>query len=171
MTDRLSRAEVPMTRSVYAVRAQVGDELRDYVIVLPPESLGERGLPAQAIVGALLRPLGEGEGVSTDIFTPNPAFVRFMHGVIGRHAPLQEGLRAEAQRIGDGMVYVMDARTADPEGDMPREDVFGAVKVANGEPVAGSYRANPKHQLLTSRGFFNLGEELHAALLRELEEL
>jgi hypothetical protein len=73
--------------------------------------------------------------------------------------------------VGDGFVYVMDARTPDRTGTVPPEDVIGAVQVQGGEPVPDSYRANPKHQLLTGNGFFSLGAELHAALMREVEAL
>jgi len=160
-----------MTQSVHAVRARVGGELRDYVTVLPPESLGERGLPAQAIVGAMVRPLEEGEALSVDVFSPNPAFVRFLHDVIAAHAPLQPALRAEAARVGDGYVYVMDARRANTSAEVPREDIFGGFQVAGGALVEDSYRVNPRHQLLSARGFFQLGHELHAALLAELDAL
>jgi len=160
-----------MTQSVFVVRVRVPEGARDYVTILPPESVSERGLPSVAIVGALTKPLG-GDPAAADVFTPNPVFVRFMHDVIARHAPLLAGLRDEAARIGDGFVYVYDARTPIPDSaTMPREDVIGAVKVEGGEPVPDSYRANPNHQLLTSRGFFNLGEELHACLMAEVEAL
>ena len=140
--------------------------------VLPPESVSERGLPGVAIVGALTKPLGgEGEHVAADVFTPNPAFVRFMHDVLAKHAPLVDSFRDEARRQREGWVYVIDARTPDPAGTVPPEDVLGAVEVKDGEPVPGSYRANPGHQILTARGFFQLGEELHACLLAEVEAL
>ncbi|HET7462776.1 MAG TPA: hypothetical protein VFJ82_16090 [Longimicrobium sp.] len=159
-----------MTQTVFVVRVRVPEGARDYVTVLPPETVTERGLPSVAIVGALTKALG-GDPAAADVFTPNPVFVRFMHDVIARHAPLLAGLRDEAARIGDGFVYVYDARTPDPAGAVPREDIIGAVKVEGGVPVADGYRANPNHQLLTSRGFFNLGEELHACLMAEVEAL
>lgn len=152
------------TPTVFAVRVRLPEGEREYVTALPPETVFARGLPGVAIVGAVAR--GGDEG---DVFTPNPAFVRFLHEVLAAHAHEQPALRDEALRIGAGHVYVIDARTPDPSGEVPREDVIGAVQVAGGVPVAGSYRANPNHALLTARGFFQLGEELQACLVRELE--
>ena len=158
--------------TVFVVSVRAPEGMRRYVTVLPPETVRERGLPAEAIVGVLTRPEGEDGGGPADVFTPNPAFVRFLHTVLARHAPEQPGLRDEAARIGDGFVYLYDARTPAPAtGAAPREDVIGAVKVAAGVPVPDSYRANPGHHLLTARGFFQLGEELHACLMAELDAL
>ena len=158
-----------MNQTVYVCRVRVPEGTREYVTVLSPDDVLARGLPGAAIVGALLRPPGEGDDVTPDVFTPNPAFVRFMHDVLAKHAHAQPGLRDEARRVGDGYVYIIDARTPEPAGEVPRDDIIGALKVEAGEPVAGSYRANPNHQLLTARGFFSLGEELHACLMAEVE--
>jgi hypothetical protein len=160
-----------MNQTVYVCRVRVPEGTREYVTVVSPEDVFARGLPRVAIVGALLRPLGEGEDASPDVFTPNPAFVRFMHDVLARHTPLVDSFREEARRQREGWVYVIDARTPDPAGTVPPEDVLGAVEVKDGEPVPGSYRANPGHQFLTGHGFFRLGEELHACLLAEVEAL
>ncbi|HET7230353.1 MAG TPA: hypothetical protein VFJ16_10155 [Longimicrobium sp.] len=160
-----------MTNSVFFVRVKGPEGMREYATVLPPEVVSTRGLPAEAIVGLLTEARAEGDDVPAQVFTPNPVFVRFMHDVLATHAARQESFVAEARRVGSGYVYVMDARTADPAGAVPREDVIGAVKVEGGVPVPDSYRANPDHQLLTARGFFQLGEELHGCLMRELEAL
>lgn len=158
----------PMKQTVHLCRAMVRDEVRDYVTVLPPEVVFAHGMPGRSIVGVMLRPLGENEAPSMELFTPNAEFVRFLHEVLSRHATEVEGLRDAARRIGEGYVYVLDARTPDPAGTVPLEDIIGAVQVKGGVPVPGSYRANTKHQLLTERGFFQLEEELNACLLREL---
>lgn len=158
-----------MNQTVYVVHVRVPEGTREYVTVLSPDDVFARGLPGIAIVGALLRSLGEGEQVTPDVFTPNPAFVRFMHDVLAKHTSLVDSFRAEARCQREGWVYVIDARSPDPAGAVPAEDVIGAVEVKAGEPVPGSYRANPNHQLLTARGFFSLGEELHACLLAEVE--
>ena len=160
-----------MDPTVFVCRVRVPDGERDYVTVLSPGEVEERGLPSQAIVGALLGPVEEGGDVPPELFVPNPGFVRFLHDVLARHAAAEPGLREEARRVGEGYVYVMDARTPDPTGSVPPEDVVGAVEVRGGEPVAESYRANPNHRLLTERGFFRLGAELHALLLRELRQI
>ena len=66
-------------------------------------------------------------------------------------------------------VYVIDQRTRDPQGHIPPEDIVGAFAVQGGEIVPGSYRHSPKHLILSADGFFRLGAELQACLLKELE--
>jgi hypothetical protein len=56
-------------------------------------------------------------------FAPNPAFAHFLHAVLARHAPNCPGVQREAQRQRHGYVYILDARTPDPQGDVPAADV------------------------------------------------
>lgn len=157
---------------LFFVRVRESGGERDYVTVLPPEAVSAHGLPRQAMVGSLADVPPQAGAPRARVFTPNPVFVRFLHDVLSKHVARQPGVIDEAARIGDGFVYVYDARTPDPSaGAVPREDIIGAVKVEAGKPVPDSYRANPDHQLLTSRGFVDLGEELHEALLREIDAL
>lgn len=39
---------------------------------------------------------------------------------------------------------------------MPPEDIVGAFEIKNGQVVAASYRASPKHMILSANGFFRL---------------
>jgi hypothetical protein len=126
------------------------------------------GLPPEAIVGVLLRPLEPGEASTPALFARNRVFVDFMHEVIARRGPGLPGLIAEARRQGTGWVYIIDQRTPDPNGRVPPEDIVGGFAVEGGQIVAGSYQRSPKHQILSPAGFFRLGSELQACLLEEL---
>jgi hypothetical protein len=67
-------------------------------------------------------------------------------------------------------VYVIDQRTRTPQGAVPPEDIVGRFEVKGGQVVPGSYRPSPKHMILSSCGFFELGE-LQPYLLAELAAL
>jgi hypothetical protein len=125
------------------------------------------GLSAEAILGTL------SDSVSTDRFSPadfseNPAFVRFLSQVIFEEIDGVDGIRRQAEIQRTGYVYLVDARTPDPGGRVPPEDIIGAVAVEDGAIAAGSYRHNDRHKLFTSNGFFRLPEELETALDRRL---
>jgi hypothetical protein len=144
---------------------------KDYVTCLSQELIFQQGLPAEAIIGVLLRPLESGEAITPSVFARNRVFVEFMHSVIARRGPELPGLIAEAKRQGDGWVYVVDQRTPTPQGDVPPEDIVGAFEIKNGQVVPGSYRASHKHMILSAGGFFRLGLELQPCLLEELAAL
>ncbi len=154
---------------VYQVETSEGR--KDYVSILPPERLSSRGLPPEAIVGVLSRPLDEGDVITPENFARNRIFVEFLHAAIARRGPLLPGLVAEAKRQGDGSVVVIDGRTRTPAGAVPPEDIIGAFAVKDGQVVPNSYLANPRHRIVSTDGFFRLPAELHAALLEELANL
>jgi hypothetical protein len=91
-----------------------------------------------------------------------------MHEVISRRAAMLPGLRAEARRQGDGWLYLIDRRTPNPQGRVPPEDVVGVFRVSGGDLVPGSYQRNPKHLILSSNGFVQLGTELQSCLIEEI---
>lgn len=147
----------------------MGSKSGNYAIIAQPGAY--RRTPTSAsedVVGTLLRPLGPKEAITPEIFAPNAVFTSFLHAVIARHGPDQPGCREEAQRLGEGWIYIIDQRTPTPEGEVPPEDIIGAFEVKKGEVVRGSYRASPKHMILSSDGFFRLDERLQECLLREL---
>jgi hypothetical protein len=80
-----------------------------------------------------------------------------------------KGVGAEAKSTGDGYLYVIDQRTPTPQGAVPPDDIIGAFEVKGGEIVAGSYRSNANHKILSARGFFQLDAPLLACLIQELE--
>ena len=154
--------------SVYICRVDTSEGTGDYVTLLPPEAAFSQGLAPEAVVGVLTRPMASDGAITPEGFAANPAFIEFMHGVIARHGPDQPGCQAEAQRLGNGWVYIIDQRTPTPEGRVPPEDIIGVFEVKDGEVVPGSYRRSPKHLILSPHGFFRLEPGLQECLLREL---
>jgi hypothetical protein len=144
-------------------------EATDYATVLPPEVFSKAGASGEAIVGTLPRSNSDHHGsISADGFVPNEEFSRFLHQVVAEHAPCSAALQAEAERIGNGWVYLVDRRTPTPEGPVPPEDIIGGFQVTGGRAVPGSYVAGKSHRLLTERGFFHLDDGLHRKLVDEL---
>ncbi|HEX6683024.1 MAG TPA: hypothetical protein VF062_09530 [Candidatus Limnocylindrales bacterium] len=113
------------------------------------------------------------EGADPEQFGPrdfrkNPAFLRFLSRIIYEHVEEVAAIRLEAAMLGSGHVYLIDGRTADPGGRVPPEDIIGEVRVEAGTLVTGSFRHNPRHRLLTGRGFFQLPQELETVLVQRL---
>lgn len=154
--------------SVYVCRVDTPEGTKDYVTVISPEAAFSQGLVAEAVVGVLLKPLETGEAITPDIFAANRVFVDFLHGVIARHGAEQRGCQAEATRLGEGWIYIIDQRTATPHGAVPPEDIIGAFEVRDGEVVADSYWPSHNHQILSTNGFFRLDDGLWECPLREL---
>ena len=154
---------------VLIARIETAEGVQDLVTLLPSATFFDRGLVPEAIVGKLLRPLARGEQITPDNFARNRPFVDFLHRFLADEAPRTAACRAEAARMGNGFVYIIDQRTATPAGDVPPEDIVGVLQAANGEVVAGSYKPNPNHRILSERGFFRLGAHLEALLVESLE--
>jgi hypothetical protein len=149
---------------IFVCRVEEPDGFKDYVTLLSPDTIFSRGLCPEAIVGMLSRLLADHERITPEVFSRNRVFVEFMHEVIARHAPRDANFQAEARRIGEGWIYLIDQRTPDPGGTVPPHDVVGSFKVSRGEVVAGSYTRNPNHVILSPDGFFSLGPNLDRAL-------
>jgi hypothetical protein len=154
--------------TVYVCRVDTPEGTKDYVTLIGPEAAFSQGLAPEAIVGVLLRPLELGESITPEVFARNRVFVDFLHAVIARHGPDQPGCRAEAKRLGEGWIYIIDQRTKMPGGPVPPEDIIGAFEVKGGEVLPGSYQPSPRHMILTPNGFFRLDDGLQQSLLREL---
>jgi hypothetical protein len=158
-------AEFPIV--VY--RVDTPDGQKDYVSCLPHEQVfAAGGLPPEAIIGSLLRPLKTDEAITPEVFARNRVFVDFLHGVIARRGPTLPGLIAEARRQGEGWVYIIDQRTRTPQGSIPPKDIIGDFEVKDGQVVPGSYQPSPRHRILSDDGFFRLAAELQTCLLEEL---
>jgi hypothetical protein len=136
---------------------------RDVVALLESEWVFQHGLPPEAIVAVVRKGADSDALVPGDIWE-NPAFLRLLSRVIYENVEGCPVLRREAEVQGDGYVYLLDARTPEPGGRVPPEDIIGMVSVSNGGIVPGSFRHNPRHRLLTVNGWFRLPEELEAAL-------
>jgi hypothetical protein len=157
--------------SINVCRVDTPEGPSDYVTCLSHEHVFQHGLVAEAIIGVLLRPLEAGEPITPGIFARNRVFVEFMQSLIARRGPELPGLMAEAKRQGEGLVCVVDQRTPTPQGPVPPEDIVGLFEVKHGQVVPGSYRASPKHMLLSDHGFFRVAPELQQCLLEELAAL
>lgn len=152
---------------VFVFTVWKGGRALDYATVLPPEMFTSLGAVGEAIVGTLVPSDTDGT-LSVEAFTPNENFAQVLQHVVAEHAPGTEGFRAEAARVLNGWVYVVDRRTPTPQGPVPPEDIIGGFRVEGGQVVGGSYIPNPRHRLLTERGFFHLEDALHQQLVAEL---
>ena len=140
---------------------------KEFVTLLDMERLSEGdGIPSEGLIGAVLRPRERpSDPIAPDNFAANAVFINFMQRIIAREGPNTEQLVVNAGSLGEGILYVVDGRVPAPrrkvrEWKVPSEDILGEFDVKAGEIVPGSYRANPQHRLLSSKGFFQLEEEL-----------
>jgi hypothetical protein len=153
------------------VQAHTEEGVKEFVTLLTPDYAREFGLPSEAIVGTILGAFDRTERLPPERFAANPIFRTFLHDLIARLAPTDVAFEREAQRVGDGWVYVIDRRTADPTREVPPEDIIGAFLVKGGALVPNSYERGERHQLVSERGLFQLGSRLNAWLVAELEIL
>ena len=115
-----------------------------------------QGLPPQAVVALI----GE-DGVNRI----NGVFREFLHEAIEHFAPAE--MIDVARQAGNGRVVYIDDRASEGE-DVPSQDIIGWFQVAGGAIVAGSYKANPEHQLLTDRGWSHAIGKFRTEMVREL---
>jgi hypothetical protein len=149
----------------YVYRVRLPEGFKDVVSLVPHDSAFQSGIAGEAIVGVCPELLDKDEPVTVSNFRPNKRFVDLLHRVIAKHAPHSKALRAEARRQGTGWVYIIDARTPTPAGEVPPHDVIGAFEVRDGEIVPESYRANANHRIFSSEGLFRLEPTLHEQLM------
>jgi hypothetical protein len=140
----------------YVYRVRLAGQMQDIVSMLPHEHAFETGLAPAAIVGVLSTPLNKGGKLEPSNFARNSAFVEFLHQFVAETAPTDPGLLATAQQVGTGWVYVIDARTPTPQGEVPPHDIIGRFGVENGNIMPASYQPNQRHQILSVAGFFDL---------------
>jgi hypothetical protein len=125
----------------------------------------ERGLLPEWIVGVLHKSLGDGGELIPENFSQNSVFVDFLHRFVAETASQDRNMLAAARSGQHENLFIIDQRTATPQGDVPPEDVIGVFMVENGTISASTYRANrDNHRILSNRGFFDLGEEMMGAL-------
>jgi len=149
----------------YVYRVSLPEGFKDVVSLVPHDSAFESGIAGEAIVGVCTELLEKGELVTVSNFRPNKRFLDLLHSVIAKHAPNSKALQAEARRQGTGWVYLIDARTPTPAGEVPPHDVIGAFEVRDGEIVLESYQANANHRIFSSDGLFRLEPTLHEQLM------
>jgi hypothetical protein len=151
---------------IFQIRTPEG--MHHFVSPLPATAAFSAGMAREAIAGQLLPPWEPGRALTPDVFAPNPAFVQVMHEMIARESPKLPHCKTEAGRTGNGFVYVIDQRTPSPGDAVPPEDIIGAFEAERGVITKESYRPNPKHQILSARGFFRLEPKLFECLREEL---
>ncbi|HKW00119.1 MAG TPA: hypothetical protein VJN96_09850 [Vicinamibacterales bacterium] len=152
----------------HVYRVNLPEGLTDVVSYLPEDIVFNLGLAADAIIGRCTELLGNGVSITADNFQPNRRFVDLLHHVIATHAPGLPELQAEARRQHSGWVYVIDARTPTPAGDVPPHDILGRFGVRHGAVVPQSYEPNANHRLFSSNGLFQLDSRLHSRLLERV---
>jgi hypothetical protein len=156
------------SRRVFVYEVDVEAGRQRVVTLVEPDLIFEAGLCPEAILG-VLDPRTENDGVITpENFQQNRVFVEYLRTLIGEHICDVADVRREAERQGDGNVYILDGRTRTPHGAVPPVDVLGAVAASSRNVVPGSYRHNPNHRLLTTDGFFVLPRELETVLQNDI---
>jgi hypothetical protein len=133
--------------------------LRVLAVLSPEQQMSIGGIPAEAIVGVIDGGLSPGEPISPNKFRSNRVFVAFMQRIIGTLGRSDPALIAEARRLGDGSIGIIDLRT--PEGVMgnvPLEDIVGFFPVQNGE--LGEYDPNDRHVVFSVNTLGSIASEL-----------
>jgi TIR domain-containing protein len=162
-----------LNRKISLITVVINDKKRDLVSPiqgLPWEVFGN-GLPTEAIFGVLRESIAEGEDagdLTPGNFLENRFFVDFLHEVIAREIYRSPRPRKQARDQREGYLYLIDGRTQDPHGEVPPEDIIGAVELSDGEMVPGSYQRNYQHRLFTWSGFFVLPDDLEHAMESEI---
>ena len=159
-----SGSDTPEDFYVYRVNCPEG--FRDIVSLVRPGTSFEGGLAGNAVLGTCRRLLTKGDKVTPENFVPNEAFVCLLHAVIAAHGREIRELQRAARQQAEGWVYLIDARTPDPTGDVPPRDIIGAFEVTGGTIVPASYKRNPAHMLISQDGIFRLQDELYDRVLQ-----
>jgi hypothetical protein len=157
-------------RDVFAYDLGTDTSDRVALSLLEPAWVGETGLAAEAILG-FVGPATDLDRLGPEGITENRDFLRLLSRVIWEEVDRDPTLHMEADAQGEGYVYLLDARTPDPGGRVPPEDIIGAVTVAAGRVVAGSFTHNPRQRLLTAHGCFRLSPQLEVVLDERLHSL
>jgi hypothetical protein len=154
-------------RQVFIYRFDTGEGERDVVSILEPGLVFEHGLHPETIMG-MLRGGANLEQLSPDDLQENPSFLRLLSRVLYEHLDQDEQLQREAEIQGEGHIYLLDARTPDPGGRVPPQDIIGTVAVTGGQITIGSYQHNRRHRLLTGDGWFRLPYQLEIVLQQRI---
>jgi hypothetical protein len=154
-------------RQVFRYRLDFGGGERDVVSLLEPDWVFQHGLHPEAVLG-VVRDGADPVALAPVDLRENGPFLQLLSRVIFENIADCGDMRREAEMQGSGYVYLLDARTPNPAGRVPAEDIIGVVQVDGGAAVAGSYQHNPKHRLFTATGWFRLPYDLEAAMQRRL---
>ncbi|MDP7180410.1 MAG: hypothetical protein QF824_04025 [Candidatus Woesearchaeota archaeon] len=144
-----------------------GEKIR-CLSILDPKKAFKKGMISKAIMGIVK---GTEPKVSHENFVANKEFKDFMHSIISKEIFNSPTLKEQAKKQKEGQVYIIDARTKDPKGNVPPYDIVGVVKVEGGKLVSGSYQQNNNHALVSPEGIFQLPESLEKKLVEEVNKL
>lgn len=144
------------------VEAKVGENVVYYYTLLPEEVIIDCGLPASLIVGVIENPEGIGEPLEEVVsrsLKVNYEFKKTLHGFCAEVLCKMPQLESQAIAQANGWVYVVDQRTADPDGEVPAQDIVGAFEVNDGKIFR--YQPNPRYEINSVNGFVNFGSPIN----------
>lgn len=147
----------------FVYTAEIEGVKRNCLALLPKETLANKGVYNQAIIGFL-----KTDKADPTEFEENQNFTDFFHGCISQALPLQDEFLNEGKKVKTGYVYAIDKRTKNPKGDVPMQDIIGAMNFENGTLVADSYLPNKNYKLFTKKGLFQLPYSLEEYLLNAI---
>jgi hypothetical protein len=150
------------------VPGSIREGFEDVVSLLPHQLVFASGLAAEVIVGGCTSLLEKGDSITDANFRQNRLFVDLLHDVIATEAPTLPALQAAVGQQHTGWIYLIDARTPTPGGEVPLCDIIGAFEVKEGVIVPQSYWRNADHRLFSSNGLFKLEPTLHQRLMERL---
>ena len=120
---------------------------RHLVCLMESVAAGSTGIPTHAIVGEYT-PAADGN-FDPQSFHPNPEFIAAFAAFMNAEALRAPELIAQAEDNPDDLLYLVDPRTADPDGDIPAADILGSFQVdSSGRIIPGSFKYHPDHTWL-----------------------
>ncbi|KAJ1675118.1 hypothetical protein EV182_001904 [Spiromyces aspiralis] len=132
-----------------------------------------KSAPAAAIVGWVKEVQGQpSDEITPRNFIENPEFMERVQAVVGKYATDDNELQAYARYQKTGWLNISDNRNPPPAGRTAYpEDIFGTIKLEDGQMVSGTYQRMPTHRPVTNDGLFQLPRGLHQWLLKTLFEM
>lgn len=156
---------------MYVYTVTLNEKAQQVISLLSPEEVKHEGLISQSILGTLITNNSQNENINLDNFCPNTRFVDFLHDVIAKYGSKMPKLNAEAQRQGEGWVYIIDGRCSNPRERVLPEDIIGVFKINKGRITSESYQKNNNHLIFSHNGFFKLEPKLRKCLIEETRKL
>lgn len=155
------------------IQAEFDGETHAYVTFLPVADILKYGLVTEFIVGKL-KPTADGgqltaDDITVDSLEVNNNFTQTLQEFCFTHMGHGGALKEEAKKRVAGHIHLIDQRSSNPQGDVLIEDIIGGFEVKDGKII--SYHPNPKHQIITENGFFNLGESGNTTFERYLRRI
>lgn len=135
------------------------------ISILPSNIVFKNNLENWAIVGYV-----EKEELDPDGFLENSSFKELINKTIANNLTQETEFLNQGKKVNSGYIYVVDKRIKKAKGDIPFQDIIGAMNFENGTPVSDSYVPNNNYKLLTKDGLFQLPFSLEEKLLLEIKK-